>query len=284
MREFHGKTAIITGAASGIGRGLAVTAAERGMNLGLIDVDGPVLAELAAELTERHATTCATAIADVSEPSQVQAAADRLRDALGDVHLVCNNAGVGLRSSILETPFENFNWLCSVNIGGVFNVIKVFTPRLIGHGESAHMLITCSLAGLYEMPERENAVYSATKMAVFALARNLAVELRASGVGVSALCPGLVLSNARRSGEHRPERFGGPFSRPDQGRVQAGMTPEETGRIAFRGIADGRFLIVTHPTARPELIARQEAILNEFDRWEPVIRELGISTSLPAVP
>jgi len=281
----HGKNAIVTGAGSGIGRGLAGACAAAGMNLGLIDIDAAALEDTQAEL-RREGATVHFAAADCSEPAAVYRAAEALGGHLGPIHVVCNNAGVGLRSSILETSHENFDWLMAVNVGGVFNTIKAFIPGMIAHGEPAHMVITCSLAGLYEMPERENAVYSATKMAVLGLARNLAAELRPYPIGVSALCPGLVVSNARRSGENRPSRFGGSFTRADSGEARAtnAMTPAEIGRIVMLAIEKERFLIISHPMARGAIVERNQALLDEFDWWEPALRELGISTTLTPVP
>jgi NAD(P)-dependent dehydrogenase (short-subunit alcohol dehydrogenase family) len=284
MQDLRGKTAVVTGAASGIGRGLAGALAAEGMRVGLMDIDGATLAEVRDELA-RGGATAHVAAADVSVPDEVERAAGELERALGPAQLVCNNVGVAIRASILDTSFENFNWLVAVNLGGAFNVIKAFVPRMIAQKQPGHMLITCSMAGLYEMPDRQNAVYSATKMAVFGLARNLRSEVDAARIGISALCPGFVISNTRRGGEYRPERFGGPFHRPDQGaRAQQGMVPEQIAKIAVRGIKDNAFLIISHPTARGEITSRNDAILGEFDRWEPIIAELGIPTDLHSLP
>lgn len=284
LRDLAGKTAVVTGAASGIGLGLTHACAAAGMRLGVLDIDPDALEGLRAELAAAG-TTVHAAVLDVSDAAAVERAAASCAEALGPINLVCNNAGVGLRGSIMETSRENFEWLYAVNVGGAFNTIKAFVPLLRAHRGPAHMVITASLAGVYEMPERENAVYSSTKMAVFALARYLRAELQPEGIGVSALCPGLVISNARRSGEHRPERFGGPFLRGDAAaRVQQGMLPDDVGRLVLRAIADDLFVIGTHPQAHALIAERHAAILAEHDCSEALLEELGLPTNLTPIP
>jgi NAD(P)-dependent dehydrogenase (short-subunit alcohol dehydrogenase family) len=283
MRDLRGKNAIVTGAASGIGLGLATVLARAGVNVGLMDIDPAALESVRNDLASTG-VKLAVATVDVSDQASVERAADQVTNELGPIQVVCSNAGVALRAPIIETTLDNFNWLFGVNVVGSFNVIKAFVPRIIASGQPGHLLITVSTSGLYDMPERQNAVYSATKFALMGLARGLHTELRPSGIGVSALCPGFAISNARRSGEHRHARFGGPFSRPDQARQAGGMQPEEVARIAVRGIEDDAFLIITHPKSREPFIERHETLLAELDSWESRIKELGISTTLDPLP
>jgi NAD(P)-dependent dehydrogenase (short-subunit alcohol dehydrogenase family) len=284
VQELRGKNAVVTAAASGIGQGIALALAREGTNLALIDIDAGRLAAT-AEAAGAFGVKVVTEVADVSERASLQAAAERVGQTLGPVQLVCSNAGVGLRSPLLETTEENFDWLIAVNLIGTFNVFKAFVPAMVATGQPGHLMITASLVSLFELPGSNNGVYTATKMAVLGLATSLRAELEPHRVGVSALFPGLVNTNTRQGGRYRPQRFGGPFERPDSTRSENGMSPDEIGRIVVRGIQDNTFLVQSHPVdGRKRFLARQQPILDSFDHWERVIPELGISLDYPAVP
>jgi NAD(P)-dependent dehydrogenase (short-subunit alcohol dehydrogenase family) len=255
------------------------------MHLGLVDVDADGLAQTAAAVGALGARSHVVA-ADVSDRPALFAAADELRAALGPVAVVCNNAGVGSRGPILEMPDANFDWLFAVNVTGVYNVVKAFVPEMVRRGEPGHMVVTVSVSGLFETPAQQNGVYGATKLAVFGLARYLRAELEPRGIGVTALVPGMVRTNSRQNGRSRPARFGGPFDRPDSNRPQVEtMSADEVGAITVRAIHDDDFLAVTHPAdTRRRFLERQTALLAEIERWDEVVRELGIDATLPALP
>jgi NAD(P)-dependent dehydrogenase (short-subunit alcohol dehydrogenase family) len=283
--DLRGKNAVVTGAASGIGQALAIALAQRGADVALLDIEDDRLGETIAAVEQAGARVLPLAL-DVSDRAAVAAAATRVGAELGPVHVLCSNAGVGLRSPILEMPDENFDWLFAVNVTGSFNVVKAFVPAMCDRPEGAHLLLTLSTSAIFESPLHGNTVYGATKMAMLGIARGLREELGPRRVGVTALCPGMVATNSRRSGRQRPARFGGPFDRPDTNRVQAEMmAPDEVARIALRALEDDVFLAITHPvSSRERYLERHALIVDAFDYGEQVIPELGISTTLPALP
>ena len=284
MHDLKGKNAAVTAAASGIGEGIALALARAGANVALLDISAERLAATQAAAAA-FGTNVISEIADVSDRAAIRAGAARVRERLGPVQLVCSNAGVGFRSELLDTPDENFDWLLAVNLIGTYNVIKAFVPDMVASGAPGHVALTGSLVSLFELPANNNAVYTATKMGLLGLATSLRAELEPHHITVSVLCPGLVNTNTRQGGRYRPERFGGPFERPDSKRNENGMSPEEIGRIVVRGIEDGTFFIQSHPVRGRELfLEREKPILESFDYWERVLPELGISAEYPAVP
>jgi NAD(P)-dependent dehydrogenase (short-subunit alcohol dehydrogenase family) len=273
----RGKTAVVTGAGSGIGRGIALALAAEGMNLGLLDIDASSAEEtqlLAASIGVRsHA-----AAVDISDRDALRTTADALRSALGSVHVVCCNAGVGFRAPVHETPDEVVDWLFAVNVVGTLNTAKAFVPAMIARGEPGHVVVTASENALFEFPKHQNGIYCATKMALLGLSASMREELRSHAIGVTAFCPGLTNTNSRQSGRHRPERFGGPFDRLDQKREKVGLDPADAGRVVVRAIRDDTFLATTHPTTmREHYVERSDGVLEALDRWEAVLPELGIA-------
>ena len=226
-----------------------------------------------------------TEVADVSDRAAIYAAAERPAAKLDPVQIVCSNAGVGFRGELLAAPDENFDWLMGVNLIGSFNVMKAFAPAMVASGEPGHFVITDSLVGLFETPANNNGIYTATKMGLLGLATSLRAELAPKHIDVSVLFPGLVNTNTRQGGRYRPERFGGPYERPDATRSENGMSPEDIGKIVVRAIEDGTFYIQSHPVdGRRMFIEREKPILDSFDHWERVLPELGISLDYPAMP
>jgi NAD(P)-dependent dehydrogenase (short-subunit alcohol dehydrogenase family) len=277
--------AVVTGAASGIGAALAIALAERGMDVALLDIEGDRLGGTVAAVEAAGARALPLGL-DVSDRTSVRAAAARIARELGPVHVLCSNVGVGFRAPILDTPDENFDWLFAVNVTGTFNVVKAFVPAMCDRPEGAQLLMTLSTSALFESPAHGNVVYGATKMALLALARGLREELGPRGVRVTALCPGMVATNTRRSGRQRPARFGGPFERPDAQRLPVEMmTPEDVARIGLRALDDDVFLAVTHPVSSRERYRERDALIGEaLDHWERILPELEISPALPALP
>ena len=284
MRDLSGKSAVVTGGASGIGFELGVAFARSGMNVALLDVDEERLRAAASQI-ELAGTRVETAVVDVSDLGSVLSAADRLRTRLGPLQVVANNAGVGLRSSILNTTPANFDWLMAVNVGGVFNVTQAFIKPLLDANLPGHMVVTASIASLVATPEHGNGVYAATKMAVFGIATYLKAELLERDIGVSVLCPGMVATDTRKSGEHRPGRFGGPFSRADGGQPRDGaMDPAHVARLVLHAIETDVFLIGTHPLARSMIVERNRVIVEQIDMSARLLEELKIPTSHRVFP
>ena len=203
MEQLAGRVAVVTGGASGIGLAMAQRLAAEGMRIVLADIERPVLAR--GDELARAGVDVLTVPADVSLAGDVEALAATTLEHFGDVHLLCNNAGVGSRGlPIAELPLEDFSWVLGVNLFGVIHGIRSFLPHLLRNGVG-HIVNTASISGLYHLPRM--GPYNASKAAVVALSETLRFELEASGVGVSVLCPSWVRTNISTSDRNRPERF-----------------------------------------------------------------------------
>ena len=189
MKDFFGKTAVITGAGSGIGAALAKLAAAQGMNLVLADINRADLEKVAAQLS----ASAVVQPTDVADPEAVQALADVAWDRFGGVDLLCNNAGVvpgGRHRPVWDYAPEDWRWAFGVNVDGVVNGIRSFVPRMIAEGRAGHILNTASVAGF--VSGSGSAVYGASKHAVVRITEALYAGLRDEGapIGVTMLCPG----------------------------------------------------------------------------------------------
>ena len=203
MEELQGKVAVITGGASGIGRAVADRAAGEGMKIVLGDIEEGPLKGAVDDLTSQGAEALGV-LTDVSDGASVQALRDKALDRFGAVHLVHNNAGIGLGGPIWEVSEEDWRWILGVNLWGVIHGIATFVPLLIEQGEG-HVVNTASIAGLIAAPFL--GPYNATKQAVVAISETLFKDLQAVGapIGVSVLCPGFVQTRIADSERNRPE-------------------------------------------------------------------------------
>ena len=207
MKDFKGKVAVVTGAASGIGRGMAERFAAEGMHVVLADVEAPALEAAEKEMAAAGASVLAVRT-DVSSAADVGALAERTIERFGKVHVLCNNAGVGGGAGAWDTSIEDWQWVLGVNLWGVVHGVRSFVPLMIAGGEEAHIVNTASVAGL--MPGAGGAGYTATKFAVVGYSEALYYELLMSGsarIGVSVLCPAATATNIIDSDRNRP---GGP--------------------------------------------------------------------------
>jgi len=197
IKDFEGKVAVVTGGASGIGRGLAYAFAKRGCKIVLADIDEQALEKVSKELSEIGAEVM-TQITDVSDPEQVAHLADVSYERFGSVNILCNNAGVGGGGPIRLLTLENWNWTLGVNLFGVIYGIKHFLDRMLESKEPCHIVNTASLAGLLT---GDGEPYHASKFAVVAISETLAVECFNTNVGVSVVCPGYVNTNIIKNAE-----------------------------------------------------------------------------------
>lgn len=270
MRDFKHKVAVITGAASGIGRGLADRFATEGIRVVIADVEEAALAEAEREMTAAGATVLAVRT-DVSRREDVEALARKTIDRFGAVHIVCNNAGVGDRGGLAwDASIEEWEWVLGVNLWGVIHGVRTFVPLMLRHGEEAHIVNTASVAGL--LAGAGGSRYTTTKFGVVGLSEALHYELAyASGgkVGVSVLCPGMVNTRILESGRNYPA---GPIEEPAAGAPErmmfdmiktafkGGMAPSEVADEVFDAIVNQRFYVITHPEHNPRVRQRAEAI------------------------
>jgi NAD(P)-dependent dehydrogenase (short-subunit alcohol dehydrogenase family) len=202
MQDLNGKTAFITGGASGIGFGLAEAFVNQGMNVVIADIEEAALAKAKASLARTSNRVHAIKL-DVTDRDAYAAAADEVARVFGNLHVLCNNAGVASRGLVQNASYDDWDWTLGVNIGGVVNGIRTFLPRMLAHKEAGHIVNTSSMAGLGSAPG--NVVYSTSKFAVVGLSEGLRKELAPQNIGVTVLCPAAVKTNFNRSARNRPE-------------------------------------------------------------------------------
>ena len=255
MKDFTQRTAVITGAASGIGLALARAAAARGMQLVLADLDGERLRQ-AADGLGLDAARVALHTLDVSRDDAVAALADAAFERFGGVHLLCNNAGVGHSRTLLEHSADDWAWVLGVNLMSVVHGVQHFLPRMQQQAEGGHIVNTASAAGLLCNPGM--AAYNVSKHGVVALSETLYHELAAqrSAVDVSVLCPSWVPTAIHRSARHRPAHFGAEappsaasaaYARDIGRAVMSGkLSADDVAAATFDGIAERRLYIVPH--------------------------------------
>lgn len=279
MKDFKGKVAVITGAASGIGYGLAEHAAREGMKVVLADVEAGVLEKAEKSIKALGAETLAVKT-DVSKAGEIKALADKTLDKFGVVHLLCNNAGVSsVGPSIWENTLADWQWVLGVNLWGVIHGIHFFVPIMIKQDTECHIVNTASAAGLLTGPG--SSPYYITKHGVVALSEILYRELEQARhkVGVSVLCPGFIKTNIVECGRNRPKelendpaeikiKMADPLV---QERIQfarqmidGGMPPQQAADIVFNAIREKEFYILANAEQhKPVIQKRMEDILQQ---------------------
>ena len=267
LAEVSGKSAFITGGASGIGLGIADACARAGMRVVIADLRADHIKTALAHLEGRgevHALEL-----DVCDRDAFAAAVSRSRELVGNVHLLVNNAGMGIGGPITMTGYDDWDWGISVLIGGVVNGILSFLPHMLEHGEGAQIVSTASMAGL--LPVSRTAIYSMSKAAVIGLSETIREELGEQGIGVSAFCPGPVQTNIRETGRTRPDRYRGDSgllemeaSLEERPNSPLWMDPFECGERVLSGVRANDLYILTHREFRDGIAERFEAILASF--------------------
>ncbi len=274
MRDFDGKTAFVTGAASGIGLAMARAFAELGMKVMLADVETPAL-EKALQDLNNYGNRVRGIRCDVADADSVERAAQAAFDAFGNVHVLCNNAGVAAGGGIDNISIDNWRWVVDVNLMGVVYGVRNFLPHMLKHREGGHIVNTASMAGMFN--GMGFSPYAATKFAVVAMSEGLAAQLQPHGIGVSVLCPEYVRTRIGESGRNRPEHYGkspqlDPASPAAQvvaeiaRRLEAGIDPGEVAARVVAAIRNEEFYIFTHPNMREGVDGRFAAIQAAMDR------------------
>lgn len=272
MHDLKGKTAVITGAASGIGLALAQRAAREGMRLVLADIDEVKLAEAATTLPVA-ADALVTRRVDVSCEEDIAALADAAFARFGAVHLLCNNAGVGLTRLSWELTSADWEWILGVNLWSVVHAVHYFIPRMLAQADGSHIVNTASVAGLLSTPAM--AAYNVSKHGVVTLSETLYTELRAqqAKIGVSVLCPAWVPTAIHTSERNRPQRFGeaAPPSaasaayqeRMGQAVKSGRLTADDMANAVFDAVAADRFYVIPHSRIKQAVRLRMEDILED---------------------
>jgi NAD(P)-dependent dehydrogenase (short-subunit alcohol dehydrogenase family) len=271
MKEFRGKVAVITGAADGIGRGIAERCVQEGMKVVLAGINEANLAKAEAELKASGGEVISVRT-DVAKRGDVETLARKAMDAFGAVHLLFNNAGVSAGMSPWEATWNDWEWVIGVNLWGVIHGVKIFTPLMIAQNTECHIVNTSSIAGL--TAGNPLGPYAVTKHAVVALSEILYLELEARNalVKVSVLCPAFVKTHIAASERNRPvELQDAPVEIPTQVKaridfivaaIEAGISPPQVADQVFEAIRQERFYILTEPKWTPLVQLRADNLLS----------------------
>lgn len=274
MKSLEGKTAFVTGAASGIGLGIATALAQAGVKVMLCDIEKDALDKAVSGLRETNADVEGV-VADVSLKDNLQRAADETIARFGKVHILVNNAGVGGGGDYGTWNDAGWNWVLGVNLLSVVWGIEIFGPLIETHGEGGQIVSTASIAGMVALT---NPSYDVTKFGVVALSEDLRPKLAARGIGVSVLCPGVIRTNIVSSGRNIPDRFAGQIQTvPTDGpgteilkavteAISKGIDPLYVGELVREAIEGDWPHIFTDLQFEPHIDARFATIKQGFDR------------------
>jgi NAD(P)-dependent dehydrogenase (short-subunit alcohol dehydrogenase family) len=273
MKDVRGKVAFITGGASGIGLGMAKVFVASGMKTIIADVRDDHIEEALRYFSRRGERESVHAIRlDVTDRDAYARAADESERVFGNVHVLCNNAGLGITGPIKSATYDDWDWLTSVMLGGVVNGVQTWLARIRAHGEGGHIVNTASMSGAFASGDA--GIYITLKFAVVGMAEALRWELRDEGIGVSAFLPGGVRTNIFWSHRMRPAHHKTGYAEQDRRRETFGerartaapssgitMEPVEVGERVLRGIQRNDLYIITHPEFREGIEARNAALV-----------------------
>ncbi|MDE2891293.1 MAG: SDR family NAD(P)-dependent oxidoreductase [Chloroflexota bacterium] len=272
MREFAGKTAVITGAASGMGYAFAERFAAEGMNVVLADIETDALNAAVTRLEQQERNVLGVEV-NTMRRETLENLRDQAVDRYGKIHVLCNNAGVTSRQDagigafpVWKVPDSTWDWVMGVNFWGVLYGVQVFVPHMLEHGETGHIVNTSSVMGLVP----SGSAYGVAKHGVLTLTEGLWHHLRAanSNVSASVLCPGFVNTQITDAERNRPEEFGETIEGTPEQRaffqtlLGEGMDPSDVAELVWRAMVDDQLYILPHAGWREIVRGRVEAILN----------------------
>jgi len=272
MKQISGTTALVTGAGSGIGLGIARQLAVNGANVIAVDINADTAERTAREIAEEFGVRALGVACDVTSREAVHALGATAREWGGTVRILCNNAGVSLGRWGIHASHEDWKWVVGVSLGGVIHGIEEFLPDMLSSGEECHVVNTASMNGLF--PSGRSSLYSTAKYGIVGLTETMRDELRDTEVGTSALCPGAVATGLFEAEKNRPEALRttgttdedpglGTFSQEDD--LSPALTPDECGELVIRGILENRAFIFTDPRTKALIERRNERMLADFD-------------------
>jgi NAD(P)-dependent dehydrogenase (short-subunit alcohol dehydrogenase family) len=268
MQVLKDKVAFVTGGASGIGLGIAGAFLDAGLRVVIADLRQDHIDQALAGLRQRGLAANVHAVRlDVTDRAAMAAAAAETERVFGKVHVLVNNAGVGIQGPFKGITYADWDFGLAVNLGGVINGLQTFLPRIRAHGEGGHIVSTASLAALVPMPAMF-VTYVAAKAAVVAISETIRGDLAEENIGVSVLCPGPIRTNIHEIAKNRPPQFaiGEAFRQADA--ASAGgvgfpsmMEPAEVGTLVLKAVQNNELYIITHGEWRPAAAQRHAAVL-----------------------
>ena len=255
--QFAGRTAFITGGASGAGLGQARVFGRAGCKVCIADIRGAAVDE-AIDALRREGVDCHGIELDITDREAFAAAADEAEATLGPVTMLFGTAGVSIFGPLENATYDDYDWIFGVNFGGVINLMQTFVPRMIGHGLGGHIVNTASLGAFFA--NSGSGIYSASKFAVHGISMAMRDALKDYGIGVSVLCPANIKSNIAESVHTRPDKYSRSGYAVDEREIAAlheiysqGMEPEELAGHVKAAIEEDRFYVIPYPEARPML-------------------------------
>lgn len=284
MKTVENKVAFITGGASGIGLGMAQAFLRAGMRVVIADIRDDHLHRAKAML-EGGARLHALKL-DVCDREAMKAAADETQRVFGNVHVLCNNAGVGMLGSAKTATYDDWDWGISVNLGGVINGVQTFLPRMLAHGEGGHIVNTSSIGAVFPGPG--GIVYLAAKAAVVVLSEALKNDLLEDNIGVTVLLPGPTATNIHEVGKLRPAQFQNTGVRELEDRLAVqplfgnGMDPLKVGEMVLDAVRRDLLFVFTHNEFKEGVAQRFEAMLAAFPRG-PIDLERARGFGFPVI-
>lgn len=256
MEDIKGKTAVVTGGASGIGRAIALALSREGARVVIADLDEAGITGTVEEISRRGGEAVAVRT-DVSDSHAVQDLADRAWSEYGPVRILCNNAGVGMFGGLETMTLRDWTWIMGVNVWGVIHGLLAFVPRMIAEGKEGHIVNTASISGL--VPNAYLGAYTTTKYAVVGLSECLRKDLRAYGIGVSVLCPMGVDTRITEAERNRPEHLknpGEPSFHPSIDFLGRIIAPDQVADRVISAIKRNKLYILTHRESQEPLRRR----------------------------